>query len=222
MLPALSTATHSDADGHDMPLMPLAPLIAFVVHLAVAPSAGSELVTALPPLSEATQNDVDGHEIATGKGIPKSSAGRSSCSPSSGGGVTRIGGGHRVAPEIDRDAQVGVGGHARHRPPLRGAVDVHEAHESRPIVEVSALPAPSTATHSAAEVHEMPLNEVVPSTLDVSHRAAVPAPALAEPSSLPFVVHRQTERGRYARHPLRELASFAVSMSDSVHVADAP
>ena len=169
MLPDLSTATHSDADGHDMPLMPLAPLIAFVVQVAVVPSAGSELVTALPPLSEATQNDVDGHEIATGNGIPKKPGWsiflltQVAAAPSPGSVVVSAlpltsTATHRSVSEDTHDtALIWV------VPSMSS-----ESHDVPPVVEVNAVPLPSTATHNAADVHDTPLNEVVPSTLDVS------------------------------------------------------
>jgi hypothetical protein len=69
--PARSTATHSEADGHEIPLS--APgqgpsevqlgSTAVIVH-ALLPPFGSVEVTTSPRSSTATHKDWDGHEIA--------------------------------------------------------------------------------------------------------------------------------------------------------------
>src|SRR6476619_7328313 len=97
-----------------------------------------------------------------------------------------------------------------------------EDHDVPPVVEVSALPLPSTATHSTADAHDTPLKELVPSTLNVSHRAEAPAPALAEPRTLPLASTARQKVEVTQDTPVRELAAFAVSMSERVQVADAP
>ena len=50
----------------------------------------------------------------------------------------------------------------------------------------------------------------------------MPAPALAEPRTLPFASTAKQNVDVTQDTPLRELTTFAVSTSESVHVADAP
>src|SRR5947209_6580797 len=60
-LPAWSTATHSDNDGHEIPTR-FCPPSTFLTAQADAPPAGSVEVTTSPALSTATQSDADGHD----------------------------------------------------------------------------------------------------------------------------------------------------------------
>jgi hypothetical protein len=73
--PALSTATHSDVEGHDTPLSAPGHCAVEVqlgstevtVHALVSP-VGSVEVSTLPAVSTATHNDCDGHETAVRSG----------------------------------------------------------------------------------------------------------------------------------------------------------
>ncbi len=65
MFPALSTATQSVVDGHEIATIGrLASTAVLTRHVAEAPSPGSLVVTELPLLSTATHSPADGHEIA--------------------------------------------------------------------------------------------------------------------------------------------------------------
>ena len=59
-LPATSTATHSDADGHETAEIRVLPSTLAVLH-AGAPPAGLVDVNTSPAPSRATHNDTDGH-----------------------------------------------------------------------------------------------------------------------------------------------------------------
>lgn len=59
--PAPSTATHSDAEGHETPPSMLLPSTLLTVH-ALAPPVGSIEVTAFPAPSTTTHSKADGHE----------------------------------------------------------------------------------------------------------------------------------------------------------------
>jgi hypothetical protein len=61
IFPAISTATHNDTEGHEIPANQSP--VAVVLH-DEAPAAGSVEVTISPPSPTAAQNDTDGHETA--------------------------------------------------------------------------------------------------------------------------------------------------------------
>jgi hypothetical protein len=64
--PALSTATQSDADGHEIPVKMLVPsMLVGALHVGDA-AVGSLVSTTFPRLSTAAHNDVDAHDTAIG------------------------------------------------------------------------------------------------------------------------------------------------------------
>jgi hypothetical protein len=68
-LPALSTATHNDREGHETALR-LEPGSIEAAVQARGPPAGSVEVTAFPALSTATHNVCDGHDTADSVLLP--------------------------------------------------------------------------------------------------------------------------------------------------------
>ena len=103
--PDWSTATHSDADGQEIPLSGLA-VIAATDHRAVG-VAGVVVVSTSPIRSTAAQNDADGHEIPVSPLRPSVLPSMSVVVHVDGpaGGVRRA---HEIAAAVDGQAQPGA------------------------------------------------------------------------------------------------------------------
>src|SRR5262249_36978492 len=155
---------------------------------------------------------VDGHEIATGNGIPKKPGWsiffvtHVALAPSAGSVVVKA----LPLKSTAMHKSVSADTHDTARSWVVPSM-FSESHDVPPVVEVNALPLPSTATQNTADVQDTPLNAVVPSTLDVSQCADVPAPASPEPRMLPFESTATQNVEVTQDTPFRELAALTVS-----------
>src|SRR5262245_71964 len=187
-LPASSTATHIDTEGHDTSWNPPGPPT-WSGALHVVGSAGSVVVKTLPRSSTVTHSAVDGQEIRTRQEAPRQFSGGSMFvvdQLAASAGSSEV----RTLPALSTATQSEIEGQATPSseivPSLTGSISQLEP--SVGSVEVSTLPLSSTATQSVDgdSTHEtswMMLPGSVPDS--IVHVAEAPPPGFVEVTKLP-------------------------------------
>ena len=178
-----SVATHSDTDGHEIPLKTVPGLAVFQ---ALAPPVGSVAVTVFSPKSNATHSDPAGSHDTPSRGlVPSTFVGVQALAPPVGSVEVTTFPSLSTATHNDVDNDVD-----EHDTPLRALVStfvvVHALAPPVGSVDVTTFPLLSTATHNAVEEHDTPVRALLPST-SVVVQAPPPPPGSVEVTTFPLL-----------------------------------
>src|SRR5438128_1975859 len=174
-------ATHSEADGHEIPSRSLVPSIAEWSFHAAAPPVGFVEVSELPLLSTAAQKPVDGHDTAV-RMLPESIRAGDDHWDDPPAGLVDV----NTWPALSTATQRAAVGHERPRMMLllsMAAGDDQVEARLAGFESVSTFPTWSPATHRDG-THEMARKRLLPSMFSTFHAAAPPV-GLFDRTALP-------------------------------------